>query len=130
MPDRARRLVRVRSSDLIHVLSDPTGYVRGVLGNFVFYRFNLETSAVRIGVKGTGVAPNYKIEEPIVPAKFTVGSHSFEITTTERTFSGRDHREMKELDDRERGESWSIASMSFAEMKTLLSNLSQSESEH
>ncbi len=51
--------------------------------------------------------------------------------TPARTFSGRDHREIMELDDLERhGENWSTASMNFAELKTLLSNLSQSESEH
>jgi hypothetical protein len=120
-----------RISDVIHILSDPTEYVRGILGNFVFYRFNPETSAIRIGVKGTGVAPNYKIEEPSVPVTVMVGSYPLEITMTARTFSGRDHREMVELDNLERhGENWSTASMSFTELKMLLSNLSRSGSEH
>ena len=122
-----------RISDLIHVLSDPSEYVRGVLGNFVFYRFNPQTSAIWIGVKGTGVAPNYKIEEPSVPFTITVGSRPiYEMPVTPaRTFSGRDHREMGELDDLERhDEAWSTASMSFAELKTLASKISQSESEH
>jgi hypothetical protein len=102
--------------------------VRGVLGNFVFYRFNPQTSAIWIGVKGTGVAPNYKIEEPIVPVTVMVGSYPLKTGMTARTFSGRDHREMVELDDLERhGEAWSTASVSFAELKMLLSNLSQSE---
>jgi hypothetical protein len=59
------------------------------------------------------------------------GSYPLKITMTARTFSGRDHREMVELDDLERhGEAWSTASMSFAELKMLLSNLSQSECKH
>jgi hypothetical protein len=51
--------------------------------------------------------------------------------TPAHTFSGRDHRDMTELGDLERrDENWSTASMSFAELKTLLSNLSQSECKH
>jgi len=121
-----------RISDLIHVLSDPNEYVSGVLGNFVSHGYNPETSAIRIGVKGTGVAPNYKIEEPTVLITITVGSLPFEMPMTPaHTFSGRNHREMRELDDLEmHGEAWSTASMSFAELKTLASNISQSGSEH
>jgi len=106
--------------------------VSGVASNFVSYGYDPETSAIRIGVTGDGVAPNYKIEEPSVPVTVTVRCHPLEMTMTPaRTCSGRDHREMMELDDLERhGENWSTASMNFAELKTLLSNLSQSESEH
>ena len=51
--------------------------------------------------------------------------------TRTHTFSGRNHREMMELDDHERhGENWSTDAMSFAELKALLSSLSQSESQH
>jgi hypothetical protein len=121
-----------RISDLVHILPDPTEYVSGVVGNFVSYRYDPETSAVRIGITGTGVAPNYKIEEPNVPVTVAVRSHSFEMTMTPaHTFSGRNHREMTELDDHERhGENWSTDAMSFAELKALLSSLSQSESQH
>jgi hypothetical protein len=62
----------------------------------------------------------------------TLFSQSFEMTMTPaRTFSGRNHRVMGELDDLEmHGEAWSTALMSFAELKTLASNISQSGSEH
>ncbi len=117
-----------RISDIFHVLSDAVEYVRGVVSNFVSHGYDCETSAVRIGVTGAGVFPNYKIEEPSVPVTVTVLSRQFEmIMTPARTFSGRNHREMTELDDHERhDENWSTDTMSFAELKALLSNLSQS----
>jgi hypothetical protein len=119
-----------RISDLIHVLSDPIEYVSGVISNFVSYGYDRETSAIRIGVTGVGVFPNYKIEEPSVPVTVAVLSHQFKMTPA-HTFSGRNHREMMELDDHERhDENWSTNTMSFAELEELLSNLSQSKSKH
>jgi hypothetical protein len=45
--------------------------------------------------------------------------------------SGRNHREMTELDDQERhGENWSIATLDFSELKALLCHLSRSENKH
>ena len=101
----------------------------GVVSNFVFHGYDRETSAIRLGVTGGGIFPNYKIEQPRVPMTITVNSSKFEMTMTPaRTFSGRNHREMTELDNRERhDDNWSTATMSFAELKTLLSNISQSE---
>ena len=128
-----------RIDDVVHILSDPIEYVSGVLGNFVSCRYDPETSKVRIGVTGKGDAPNYKIEEPNVtvtlavhPLSLAGHSLSFDMTKTPaRTFNGRNHREMTELDDHERhGENWSTKTMSNAELKALLSSLSQSESQH
>jgi hypothetical protein len=121
-----------RISDLVHILPDPIEYVSGVVGNFVSYGYDPETSAIRIGITGTGVAPNYKIEKPRVPVTVSVRSHSFEMTMTPaNTFCGRNHREMTELDDLERhDENWSTDVMSFAELTALLASLSQSESQH
>jgi hypothetical protein len=121
-----------RIGDLVHVLADPTGYVSGVFSNFVFYGCDPETSAIRIGVTGAGIFPNYKIEEPGVPVTITIHSCQFEMTETPaRTFSGRNHREMTELDDHERhGENWSTDTMSFAELEALLSNLLQHKIKH
>jgi hypothetical protein len=121
-----------RISDVIRVLSDPVEYVSRVMGNFVFYGYDPETSAIRIGVTGMGIFPNYKIEEPSVPITVKVRSHLFVMTATPaRIFNGRSHRGMTELDDHERhDENWSTATVSFAELKALLSNLSQSESLH
>jgi hypothetical protein len=49
----------------------------------------------------------------------------FQVRPAGRTFNGRDHRVMPELDDLEtHEEAWSAASMSFPELKTLLANLS------
>jgi hypothetical protein len=121
-----------RISDLIHVLSDPIEYVDGVFGNFTFYGYDPETSAIRIGVKGSGIAPNYKIEAPSIPFTLKIGTQEFAMTETPaHTFNGRNHREMIELDDLERqDENWSTDTMSFAELKALLSSLWQSKSKH
>ena len=121
-----------RISDLIHILPDPIAYVRGVVGSFVSYGYDPETSAVRNGITGKGIAPNYKIEKPNFTVTVAIRDLSFEMTVTPaRTFSGRNHREMTELDDRERhGENWSTDAMSFADLKALLSSLSQSESQN
>ena len=114
-----------RIDDLIHILSDPIEYVGGVISNCVYYGFDCENSAIRIGITGTGLFPNYKIEEPSIPVTVTVLSRQFEMTTTPaHTFSGRNHREMAELDDHERhDENWSTDTMSFAELRALLSNI-------
>jgi hypothetical protein len=118
--------------DLIHMLFDPIEYVSGVVSNFVGFGYDPESSVVRNGITGTGVAPNYKIEERSFRQKLTAGAVSLEMTVTPaRTFSGRNHREMTELDDEERhSEHWSTESMSFAELKILLSSLSQSKSKN
>ena len=121
-----------RISDLIHVLSDPIEYVNGVTGNFTLYGYDPETSAIRIGVKGSGIAPNYKIEAPSIPFRLKIGTQEFAMTKTpHHTFNGRNHTEMTELDDLERrDENWSTDTMSFAELKALLSKLWQSKNKH
>jgi hypothetical protein len=113
-------------------LSDPIEYVGGVVRSFASYGYDRETSAIRIGVRGTGIFPNYKIEEPSISVTVSVLSHQFEmIATPAHTFSGRNHREMTELDDHERhNENWGTDTMSFAELKALLSNLSRSKPKH
>jgi hypothetical protein len=112
--------------DIVHILPYPIEYVRDVVGNFVSHGYEPETSTIRIGVKGAGIAPNYRIEEPPVRFVLTRCSHRFEMTQTPaRTFNGLNHREMRELDDCEwRDENWSADTMTFAEVKTLLSSLS------
>jgi hypothetical protein len=121
-----------RISDLVHLLSDPIEYVSGVLSNFVLYGYNPETSAIRVGRTGAGVFPNYKVEEASVPVTITVGSRQFKMTRIPaRTFSGRNHREMTELDDLERhDENWSKHTITYAELKALLSYLSESKIKH
>src|SRR5712692_1951203 len=110
-----------RISDLVHVLSAPLEYVSGVVSNFVLYGYDRETSAIRIGVTGEGIFPNYKIEEPSVSVTITVRSCQIEMTKTPaRTFSGRNNREMAELDDHERHDkNWSTKTMSFDELVAL-----------
>ena len=122
------------AGDLIHVLADPEGWLTGILSNFVSHGYDTETSAIRIGVKGHGIAPNYKIEEPSKPFAFTlqIGAQKFELMVTPaRTFNGRNHKEMTELDDLAwRDENWSAKTIKFVEVKALLSKLSESHSTH
>jgi hypothetical protein len=123
--------------DIVHILPDPIEYLTGVVGNFVSHGYNPETSAVRIGIKGYGSFPNYKIEEP--SGSFTINvplanGHIFTHEmrhTPHRTFSGRNHREMRELEDRERhDENWSADTSNFSELKALLGSLWQSGGSH
>ena len=94
------------AADLIQVLDDPARWLTGVLTNFVSYDFDPQTSAIRIGIKGHGIAPNYKIEKPSRPFVLEVGGLKFETTETPaHTFNGR-------------------------EAKALLAKLSQSRSIH
>src|SRR5215471_13373931 len=75
-------------SDLIPILSDPTEYVSGILGNFLSYGYDPETSAVRIGVTGAGVCPNYKIEEPSF--SHIVAVNCLKRSLEAQAFSGRE----------------------------------------
>ncbi|WLA39754.1 hypothetical protein QNJ95_44180 [Bradyrhizobium elkanii] len=50
-------------SDVLHTLSDPEEYVRGIVGSFVAHEFNRDEAVIRIGVSGSGIIPNYYIEE-------------------------------------------------------------------
>lgn len=113
-------------------MSDPVKYVGGVVRNFALYGYDRETSAIRIGVSGAGIFPNYKIEKPTVAVTITVVSRQFRMTMTPaHTFSGRNHREMTELNDQERhDENWSTNTMTIAELEALLSNLWQIDRRH
>ncbi|MCA1379432.1 hypothetical protein I6F34_01180 [Bradyrhizobium sp. BRP05] len=116
----------------IHLLDDPVGYVTGIIENFVDYRYDPESSKVRLGRTGTGKAPNYKIEKPSYRHALTVGDLTFEMTATPaNTFSGRTHREMVELDDCPwHDKNWSTDTFTFVELKFLLSRLSQNTNIH
>lgn len=121
-----------RIGDVIPFLSDPIEYVTGIISNFVSYGYDCDSSEIRIGVSGAGVYPNYKIEKPSRRVTLTIARLQLEMTITPaRTFSGRNHREMTELDDCERhGNHWSTARMNFAQLRALLSDLSQSATRH
>jgi hypothetical protein len=118
-----------RIIDLVHTLSEPTDYIRNILGNFVSRGYDPETSVIRIGIKGMGLAPNYKISEPSFLQTLTIGSvHATFTVTPACTFNGRNHREMTELDDLERcDDHWSNVTSGFVELRALLSSLSQSD---
>jgi hypothetical protein len=116
----------------IDLLEDPVGYLAGMVGNFVSYRYDPGTSKVRFGTTGTGKAPNYKIESPSFLHPLNVRDRTFEMTVTPaHTFHGRSHREMVELDQCYRNdEHWSADTMTFAELKALLFEVAQTKTIH
>jgi hypothetical protein len=112
-----------RIVDVIHALDDPVEYVRGIVGSFYSFPFDKDVAVVRIGVSGKGRIPNYSIEEYGETVSTTLPSGG-SISTNIRLrhcFHGRHHKEI--LDDSFRGEKWSSASMSFAEVQSLLGHL-------
>ena len=93
--------------DFVDSLSDPAGWLTGLISNFVVHGFDPETCTIRYGTTGTGAFPNYKIEEPEVRIEVDGLTSQFPVTPG-LTFSGRHHREMTELYDLERrDEHWS-----------------------
>ncbi len=100
-----------RIADIIETLSDAEDYVRGIVGSFTEHSFVKERSSVTIGISGTGLYPNYFIQEPseTAPGRRRI------------VFNGRSHREI--LEDAFWGESWSSTAMSFAEVQSLLGDL-------
>ena len=71
--------------------------------------------------------PNYKIERPSAPITIERQNPRFKFkftVTPANTFSGRDHREMAELDDRERHDDhWSSETSTLPELQVLLTRL-------
>ncbi len=118
MPRQLAPMTRI--IDLVQTLT--ADYIRNILANFVSRGFDPETSVIRIGVSGRGLAPNYKIEKPSFLQTLTIGSIQYTFTVTPAcTFNGRNHREMTELDDLERHDDhWSNVTSSFAELRALL----------
>jgi len=116
----------------VHLLDDPVGYLAGIVENFIFYRHDPESGRVRLGHTGTGKAPNYKIEKPSYRHALPVSNLTFEMTVTPaNTFNGRTHREMVELDDCPwHDKNWSTDTFTFAELKAMLSKVSQNTSVH
>ena len=114
------------SHDFIRSLADPLGWLTGVINNFIVHGFDQETCTIRRGITGTGIAPNYKIEEPSRLVTIYVGTVAWHDTAILGiTFNGRHHWEMTWLDDRARqDEHWS-APMTFHDIKKQLSQISK-----
>jgi len=75
-----------------------------------------DDAIVRIGVSGTGVAPNYRIEYPNQPKLAALG-----LTIGADTYSGKGHKELQHF--LSRGEQWSTRAMSFADLRNLIGTL-------
>jgi hypothetical protein len=82
-------------ADITLLLADAEEYVRRIMENMMSGPYARDDAVVRIGVSGTGVAPNYKIEYPAgQPEMAALG-----LTITADTYSGRGHKELRHLDD-------------------------------
>jgi hypothetical protein len=116
-----------RIEDILHTLKDPEEFVRGIVGSFIEGRFNRDEAIVRIGVSGIGVAPHYCIEQgrkmTELNGQIDPKLKGGEISRYQRRtiFNGRTHNPI--LEDQFKGNSWSSATMTFAEVQTLLGSL-------
>ena len=112
-----------RITDILSMLADPVEYVRGIVESVIKHSFDKERCAIRIGVTGTGVAPNYSNEEPREPETIEMKGEVFWTINRERmVFNGRSHRRILE-DFFEEGESWSSVPMTFAKVQAVLGDL-------
>src|SRR5262245_18665401 len=110
--------------DVLHTLSDPEDYVRGIVGSFIGEGFNRDEAVVRIGVSGPGVAPHYCIEQGSETSTIrNIVKHQKRIA-----FHGRSHKPI--LEDELKGISWSSAAMTFAEVQNILGRLRASRKAH
>ena len=109
-------------ADITHLLADAEEYVRRVMENMMSGPYDRDEAVVRIGVSGTGVAPNYKIEYPRDQPDLVVMGHTLRSQPAE-THSGRSHKGLRHLDDLFRGERWSTRTMSFVDLQNLIGML-------
>jgi hypothetical protein len=111
-----------RIADVLHTLSNPEDFVRGILCNFINEGFNRDEAVVRIGVSGTGAAPHYCIEHGSeTSAPFPGLSLEANRYGRRAVFHGRSHNPI--LDDQFPGMSWSSAAMTFVEVQSILGSL-------
>ena len=112
-------------ADIVDKLREPEEYVRRALGNFHDVLMQEPTAKIKIGVTGNGAYPNYKIDrltpppddDPVRKALFPDG-----IMRSERVFNGRTHRLLVDP-EKVRRENWSLRSMTFNELQTLLGQI-------
>ncbi len=118
--------------DLLPRLADPAAWLTGLLSNFVSHGYDPEASVIRHGLTGDGIVPNYIIQEPSRPVVLQIGSFKTQLAEyPHRTFSGRNHRELVELDDLEwQDDHWSTETITFAEAKNLLARLHKHRGVH
>ena len=109
-----------RIGDVLHTLSDPEEFVRGILGTFIGENFSRDEAVIRIGVSGKGIAPHYCIEQGSDLSHITIGSLQTEVRAYAKSavFHGQSHNQI--LDNECKGISWSSATMTFAEVQAIL----------
>ena len=77
-------------ADITHLLADAEEYVRRIMENMMSGPYDRDDAVVRIGVSGTGIAPNYRIEYPNQPELAALG-----LTIGADTYSGKGHKELR-----------------------------------
>ena len=100
---------------MLSSVTDLNSYIEGVMSNFLSCGCNPKAHKIRLGMSGVGIAPNYRIEEEeqntLILPDFTIAG------PCSRTFNGRSHREMTELDDHQwHSNNWSRL-ITFAELQ-------------
>jgi len=120
-------------TDIIHLLADPETYMQGISSNYASYvSYRALPCSIQIGVSGTGLYPNYKIQEPSYVQTVSVRTIEFSFTITPaRTFCGRTHREITEWDDLERGENtWSSKTFTLDGLRFLQTRILANTNKH
>lgn len=108
-------------ADVVDRLTSPEDYVRGVLGNL--FANNAEGSAVvRIGVKGRGLVPHYRLDR-MSPGFSLSDKPPTPVFSVIGAFHGRNHKPLVdelEAPDILRDENWSGGFMTLNEVQTLI----------
>jgi hypothetical protein len=104
MPIASNATIASNVSDL----ADPEAYIRGALTNVSFSKGKPEVVSYRIGVRGSGRWPNYRIERSDQP---------------HQCFDGRTHKSAFE-EDNLRNENWSREAMTTDQLLKLFAIVS------
>ena len=107
-------------ADIVPTLSNPTEYVRRVLGNMAACKKNYGTALVRIVTTGRGIVPHYRVEPKMALELFGDDERWAAHFTA---YHGRSHQKLPWGLGELRGHHWSDGEMTFEEVQTLLGQL-------
>lgn len=120
-----------KESTVLSLHAAGSAYHQGVLENLqraIGEGLNPALAVVRVGLKGSGQSPNYRIESPELVETHTItirlpsgANKDLPITNTGlyKIFRGPTHKEKSELDDLEsHPENWSLNTLTLEELQS------------
>ena len=109
-------------SEVVNCQDHPVRYVQGIQANLAQYAEEGSDLLVRIGINGTGKAPNYRIERDMDGTGRFRGAGSDVV----EVFDGRSHQPRTGTKDTLANEkNWSSVAVSAKEVENLLQRLLQ-----